>query len=143
MASGRTFDPKSIAASFGAIILGDWAKGTIVKVSTDGDDFTMEKGADGEYDRINNNNNLLTVEITLKQTSPINDALSAFRTADKLGNVGGVPLLIKDMGPGGTSTVAIPKCHIKKAPDMSVADSLQPRTWVLEGAGTMFIGSNS
>jgi len=143
MANGRTFDPKKVNGAFGAIVFSDYAKGTFLKATTEGDDFTMEKGADGEYDRVNNNNNLITVELTIKQTSPLNDALSAWRIADKKGNVGGVPLIIKDNGTGGTTLVTIPKAHIKKAPDMTAADSLQPRTWVFEGAGELFVGSNS
>lgn len=136
-----TFDPKLVNAAFGAVIFGDYAKGTFIKVTTDGDDFSMEKGADGSYERINNNNNLLTVEITLKQTSTINDLMAAIRKADKLSNSGVFPFALKDIA--GASLVVIPKCHIKKAPDYVAADSLQPRTWVLEGVGEMFVGGNS
>lgn len=138
-----TYDPKKMNGIFGAIVLGDVAKGTFFKATQDGDDFTSEKGADGEYDRINNNNNLVTVEYTCKQTSPINAALSAWRLADKAGNVGGVPLLLKDNGPGGTTLVALTGAYIKKGPDMTSADSLQPRTWVFEGTGTIFVGGNT
>lgn len=138
-----TFDPKKVNAAFGAIVLGDWAKGTFIKASQDGDDFTAEKGADGEYDRINNNTNLVTVEFTIKQTSPINNALSAWRIADKAGNVGGVNLFVKDSGPGGTSLVALTGAYILKAPDLVMADSLQPRTWTIQGTGQIFHGSNS
>ena len=141
--SGNTFDPKKVQATFGLIPLGDWGKGTFIKVTQDGDDFTYEKGADGSYDRINNNNNLVTVEFTLKQTSPLNDLLSAMRLADKSGNVGGVPLLIKDFGPGGTTLVALTKASIVKAPEIVMADSLQNRTWTIHGIGTIFVGSNS
>lgn len=136
-----TFDPKLVNANFGPVIFGDYAKGTFIKVATDGDAFTTERGADGKTERINNNNNLLTVEITLKQTSTLNDALSAIHQADKLTNGGVFPFAMKDGN--NNSLVLIPKCYIKKMPDFVGADSLQPRTWVLEGDGTMFVGGNS
>lgn len=142
MANGRTFDPKQVKVQFGAITLSGFAKGTAIKVSTDGDDFTLEKGIDGEYERINNNNNLLTIEVTLKQTDPTNDLLSAHRQLDKSTNIGMVPFLIKDMGPGGTTLVG-GLAHIKKAPDLVVADTLQPRTWVFEGPGKFYLGGNA
>lgn len=139
-----TFDPKQVLAIFGPVIFGDYAKGTFIKVATDGDDFTSEKGADGSYERINNNNNLLTVEISIKQTSPINAALSAIRIADKKANTGVFPFAITDLN-GFTPAAplcVIPKCFIKKAPDLNEADSLQSRTWILEGVGELFIDGN-
>lgn len=140
----RTFDPKKTKAVYGPISLGDWAKGTFIKASQDGDDFTLEKGADGTYDRINNNNNLWTVEVTIKQTSPINDLLSAARIADKAGNTGPFPLVVKDMSQANSLTVlTLTAAHIKKSPDLSLADTLQPRTWVFEGVGECVIGGNT
>lgn len=139
-----TYDPKMIQASFAGIVLGDFAEGTMVKVTPTNDHFELKQGGAGATEWVNKNMNLYDVEFTILQTSPINAALSAKLAADKANNGGVGPFMVKDAGVNATSLVSLPECRITKSPDAEFADSTTGRTWTLKGAGagSFVIGGN-
>lgn len=140
----RTYDPKEVVFIFGTVIATGYMEGEVITIERSGDAFTTVKGADGGVDRVNNNNNTFNVELTLKQTSPTNDAFSTLLTADILGNEGVLPLIIKDAGPGGTTLFTAPQAWIQNSPDVTYGDAMGGRTWSFStGNSAMFVGSNT
>jgi hypothetical protein len=138
----RTYDPKQIVVTFGPVIMSGFADGTFVQVTRSGDLFSKQKGADGSIDRVNNNTFDFTVAITLKQTSPSNEALSAIVIADQLANAGILPLVIKDLR--GSTLFVAPQAWIAKDPDDSFASDLSSREWRFDtGPAEKFTGSNN
>lgn len=139
-----TYDPKLIQASFNGVILADFAEGTMIKVTQEGDHFEAKQGGAGATEWVNKNMNIYTVEFTLLQTSPINATLSGLLASDKASNDGTGPFLVKDNGTVATSLVSLPEARIVKAPDAEYADSTTGRTWTLKacGAGAFVIGGN-
>jgi hypothetical protein len=137
----RTYDPKKVIITFGSIILTGVMDGTFITVTQNGDSFEKLKGADGGVDRVNKNANDYSVAITLKQTSPSNDALSSAHIADKLSNTGKQPLTIKDVN--GTSLFFARQAWVAKEPDPEYSDSISGREWRLDtGVAEQFIGGN-
>lgn len=137
----RTYDPKLIVITFGAIIFTGFAEGTFVQVTRSGDIFEKQKGADGSIDRINKNAFDFRVTATLKQTSLTNDLLSAAMTADMLTNLGALPFLIKDLK--GTTLFFAPQAWIAKDPDDEYGDSLGSREWQFDtGVAEKFTGGS-
>jgi hypothetical protein len=136
----RTFDPKQVVINFGPVIMTGYAEGTFVTIDRTGDLFTETKGADGGVDRVNNNNNMFNVEVTLKQTSTTNDELSAILATDLAANGGIYQLLIQDVA--GTSLFVAAQCWIKKDPESEYSDVMSNRTWTFACLGAKFDGSN-
>lgn len=135
----RTYDPKQVVVTWGAVIVTGFAEGTFVTIARNGDLFEKSKGADGTVDRINKNANDFSVTITIKQTSITNDLFSAQMLLDVQGNVGVLPLTVKDLA--GTTLFFARQAWIAKDPDVTYGDSLENREWRLDtGNAAEFIG---
>lgn len=137
----RTYDPKQVIITFGAVIFTGFAEGTFVAIAQNGDSFSKVKGADGGVDRVNMNSNDYSVTVTLKRTSLTNDALSAISAVDKATNAGKYPLTVKDIN--GTSLFFAEQAWIGKEPDPEESDSMPSREWRIDtGIAKQFIGGN-
>lgn len=142
MAEVRTYDPKQVMILIGGIPMGGFADGEYVNVERTSDTFTMVSGADGITSRAKTNDRSGSMTLTLAQTSPSNDALSAIALADELTNSGVVPILIKDGS--GTTVFVSAFGWIKKPPAASFAKEIGNRAWILDLADLdVFIGGNS
>jgi hypothetical protein len=136
----RTFDPGKVIVTFAGNLITGFAAGTFISAERAEDTFSAEAGASGEVARVRNRNKLGTVTLTLMQTSPSNDVLSAQAKRDELSGTGAGSLLVKDLG--GTTLIASPSAWIKKPPAVEFAKELSNREWVLEGELDIFAGSN-
>lgn len=136
-----TFDPKSVVVSIGGIPISGYADGTFLEVTADNQQFTKVVGADGFTTRVKSNNYGGVMTLTIAQTSPSNDALSAILNADRLANAGVVPILIKDLS--GTTIIFSATGWIQQFPDVSFGNEMNNRAWVLDLAEIdIFIGGN-
>jgi hypothetical protein len=137
----RTYDPKKVVVTFGTVIVSGYGEGTFIAVTQNGDSFEKQRGADGGVDRVNKNASDYSVVLTLKQTSLVNDLLSALSIADKLSNAGKLPLTVKDLN--GTSLFFAEQAWIAKEPDPENSDSMSNREWRFDtGIAKQFIGGN-
>lgn len=137
----RTYDPKKVIITFGALTLSGYADGTFVAIERSGAMFEKKKGADGGVDRVNKNSFDFSVTLTIKQTSPSNLALQAIATADQLSNEGVLPLIIKDLA--GNSLFTAPQAWISEDPKDEFSDSLSNREWKFEtGPSVKVSGGN-
>lgn len=137
----RTYDPKQVILTFGGVIFTGYAEGTFVSIAGNGDKFEKSRGADGGVDRVNKNANDYSVTVTLKQTSPTNDALSIIMNADIVSNTGKFPLTIKDLG--GTTLFTTAQAWIAKDPDDEYSDSMSTREWRIDtGIAAKITGGN-
>lgn len=147
----RTYDPKNVIVTFGTLTLGGFAEGSFIKIERSGDLFTSVKGADGRIDRVNNNNNLYNIEITLKQVSPTNEALAAVAIADSLTNGGVLPFSIKDLRSSraylptdalGDNIVFAGQAWISKDPETEYSDAMSNRVWTFSAQGVKLDSGN-
>lgn len=137
----KTYDPKMVSIAWGSIIISGYADGTFVNVTRSSEAFTKKRGAGGDVERVNKNAFDHTVEITLLQTSSTNTALSAALAADQLGNVGVLPLTIKDLN--GQTLFTAPQAWISQDPALEDGDDTTNRTWTFEtGPSVSVIGGN-
>ena len=137
----RSYDPKLIIVTFGPIIFSGYAEGTFLTITRSGDVFEKSKGADGSIDRVNKNANDFSVACTIKQTSPVNDLLSAVLTGDILANTGKLPFTVKDLN--GTTLFFAGQAWIGKDPDPEFSDALTGREWRIDtGIAELFQGGN-
>lgn len=137
----RTYDPSKVSIVFGAATLTGFSDGTFVKIKRSGDVFEKKRGADGTVDRIAKSVGDFEVEVTLKQTSPLNAILSGILASDMKSNDGILNLSVTDLS--GASLFAASQAWIRKDPDTDYADSLGSRTWTFDtGAGANLVGGN-
>lgn len=142
----RTYDSKAIAMSFNTPIQDVIISGTGLP---DGDflaitapeSFAGEDGADGTHDRVNLNNNTLTVEITLKKSSVTNTLLSAIHQTDKLTNLGKGALNIVDTN--GTMFLKSDQAYITKYADVTLGKGIAAVTWTFMAPNAKYnVGNN-
>jgi hypothetical protein len=129
----KTFDPKKVVISFNGFPITGFVDGTFIEVAPAADRFTKSVGADGEVARVHSSNNTHEVTITLLQTSPSNDVLSAQAEADRLSGLGAGPLQINDLS--GTTLFFWASAWIKTPATWSGGnDGISERAWVFDTA---------
>lgn len=137
----RTFDPKLVVITFGALSISGYAEGTFVSVNRSGDAFAKSKGAGGDIERVNRNQGDFEVTVTLQQTSPTNAELSAILAADQASNAGVWPLTIRDFS--GNTLFFAAEAWIRKDPEWEDGDDLNSRAWVFDtGIAANLVGGN-
>lgn len=137
----RTFDPKLVVITFGALSISGYAEGTFVSVNRSGDAFAKSKGAGGDIERVNRNQGDFEVTVTLQQTSPTNAELSAILAADMVSNAGVWPLTIRDFS--GNTLFFAAEAWIRKDPEWEDGDDLNSRAWVFDtGIAANLVGGN-
>lgn len=137
----RTYDPKAVVITIGGVPMSGFSDGTFLEITRDAQAFTKVVGADGTTTRVKSNNTGGTMTVTLKQSSPSNDVLSAFAQADALSNAGVVPILVKDLS--GNSIYFSATGWVQKLPDSVFSAEVSDRSWVFDLADVdIFVGSN-
>lgn len=139
----RTYDPKRVSIIVGAAIMSGLAEDTFVSVEEIGDGVTSVSGADGEVARSMSADRRARVTLTLQQTSPSNDALSALLQIDRASGGNGVfAVAITDLR--GSSLMTSSEAWIVKAPTSEFAATVGTREWTIETASSYFwAGSNT
>ena len=137
----NTYDPASLLISFGGAIINGYADGSFVKIKPDAKRFEKVVGADGSTARVKTNNRCYSVTLSLMQTSPANDVLSAFDILDNQTNEGALPLLIKDNS--GRTVFFAAAAWIAEAPEADFSKTLTERVWLIDtGPADYFVGGN-
>lgn len=137
-----TFDFAKFKVTLGSTPIEGFADGEAVSVVEMNDAFNVGEGADGYIDRVRNKANRLEITITLRQTTPTNDLLSAIHRADRLASTP-LPLLIKDNN--GTTVIAAPVAWIRKYADIVNGNEANTRIWTIDTGSDydINVGSNS
>lgn len=136
-----TFDPKSVIVTIGGVPMSGYADGTFLEVTADTQQFSKIVGADGYTTRVKSNNYGGVMTLTLSQSSPSNDVLSAFLAVDRATNAGVLPILIKDLS--GSTVIFAGTGWIQQFPDVAFGNEINNRSWVLDLADIdILIGGN-
>jgi Protein of unknown function (DUF3277) len=136
-----TIDPKDVVISIGGVPVSGFTNGTFLEIVADQQQFTKVTGADGYVTRVKSNDYGATMTLTLAQSSPSNDVLSAIFNADRAINGGVVPILIKDLS--GTTVIFSATGWIQQFPDITYSNEFTERAWVFDLANVdFFLGGN-
>lgn len=138
----KTYDPQQVSLSLGGQIASGFADGTFINIERDEDTFTKVSGADGEVSRAKSANTAALLTLTLAQTSPYNDILSAFAALDELDGSGIVPMILKDGS--GRTVASSAAAWIRKPPAAPFGKEVDNREWAIDlGKTLFFIGGNA
>lgn len=141
MADFKNYDPAKVVVSFRGALLVGFMDGTFVTAERTEDAYAMAVGASGDVARVRNRNRTGSITVTLMQTSPSNDALSAIAAADELSGLGYGQAIIKDLN--GTTLVRAVNAWIRKLPAAEHSSDLVGRQWVLDCAELeMYLGGS-
>lgn len=137
----KQYDPKNISIIVGGIAIGGFTDGTFINVERNEDMWTLKVGVDGIGTRSKTNNKSGKYTITLHQSSPSNDYLSALAVTDENTNAGAVPILMRDNL--GTTLCTSLTAWVKKIPNAEDGKEVANRAWVMETDQIdMFVGGN-
>ena len=137
----KTYDPKKVILLVNGTPIGGFADGTFIKAARSNDMFSKVSGADGEVTRVKSNDLSGEVVITLAQSSPSNDVLSALALKDELSNTGVVPVSIADSS--GRSVFVSAFAWVRKQPDSEFSKDVSNREWTFDCANlSMVTGGN-
>lgn len=132
MGTVKVNDPNNVQIIVGGIPITGFGTGDFLQIDQPDDTFTDTQGADGEVIRSRNTPNpMVTITITLMESSAGNTVLSALHELDRIaGNGAGVvPFLYKDGT--GTSLFAAEKSWVSKPPTIVKGKEGKERTWTL------------
>ena len=131
MADGATIDFKRCNLLFGPYLLNRGrAKGDWLSVVRDSEAFTKLMGLDGEGLYVAIGDESATINVTLLQSSDLNDILSALHIADKAAP-GGLLLPLTFVEANGRTAYAAAGARIAKVADGVWSDGGTVRTWTL------------
>lgn len=126
----RTYDPLKVSFTFLGIAIKGFAKGTMIKVSRNSDNYKLAIGSQGEGCRTRSQDKSGTIEITLMASSPSNDYLSACVDADDLNGSGVGTGMVKDAG--GTALASAQNAWVRKIADLERGEEHGDVTWIFE-----------
>lgn len=137
-----TYAPSKISIAVAGNIITGYAEDTFVTVTRSSDAFAKKTGADGLVSRTHSADRSGTIVLTLKQTSPSNDVLSALQLADELTLNAKFPVSVRDSN--GTSLYVAADAWVMKMAEAGYAQDEGTREWTIECADlTPFVGSNT
>jgi len=125
-----TYNPKQVTLSLGAKTMTGFMDGTFILAERNDQAFHLKVGSDGEGARAKSADQSGKVTLTLLQTSPSNDDLSAFANADELSGAGEFPLLLRDAS--GRTLMSAVTAWIQKFANTEFAKEVVGRQWVIE-----------
>lgn len=126
----RTYDPAKFIIVLGAHVVSGFADGQFIGLERNSDLFTKVIGAGGDVARAKSNDRSARMTLTLMNTSPSNDFLSAQHLADEIDNSGKFPVSILEVG--GTTVVQASEGWVVKAPPINRSKSIDNCVWLID-----------
>ena len=128
----RQHDPGFVLVVWKGIEFKGFMDGTYVSAERDTDAYTKAVGATGDAARVRSRNRGGKVTLTLQQTSPTNDLLTAQQKIDEISNAATGSLTVKDLL--GTTLIFAEVAWIMKSAKVDFGTELQGREWVFDCA---------
>jgi len=127
----KFFDPKQFVISFAGVQMEGFSESTMCKFEFSGASFDDVVGVDGEVTRVKSMDRRATLTVSLMQTSPTNDLLSAIYNASRAGvngaDVGA--LRVEDLN--GRLVIAGAEAWISDTPKPTYGKSAGEYEWTL------------
>lgn len=137
-----TYDASQVSVTVNGVPMKGAADGVFCSVEYAEDAFTKVKGTQGETSRSKSNDYSGVITITLMQTSPSNDILSALHALDRAQNAGVCVVNVVDNS--GRSNHTATKAWIRRGPASAYGKEIENREWVFDcDVLTDFIGGNT
>ena len=133
----KTYDPSKVVFVFGGIPISGYADNSFITHEMAEEPFKSKVGCDGGLTRSQSANKSSKIKVKLMASSPSNDVLSGFHTADLLKGTGVVPGILKELG--GSTLVTGAECFVSKPPSISFDKEVGDREWEITIAETLMV----
>lgn len=142
MANLFNYIPEEVTCLVAGILpVEGFVDGTFISIGKQKQPFQSVTTPDGTTARLQNEESVYTINITVHNGSSSNDVLTKLWLLDEITGRGKFPLLIKDSS--GSDLFFSTTTWIEQPPDLVKSNSVDARTWVLKSAyATINIGSN-
>lgn len=127
----RYFDPKQFNVVFGGVTMAGYSESTMAKFEFDTESMSDVVGVDGEVTRSQNMDRRAKLTVSLMQTSPVNDLLSAMYLAGRAGANGADVAAARVEDLNGRLVIAAPEAWIMDTPKPTYAKTAAEYEWVI------------
>lgn len=139
----KFFDPKQFPIVFGGVQMDGFGESTMCKFEYDTESFSDVVGVDGEVSRSKNMDRRAKLTVTLMQTSPTNDLLSAMYNAGRAGVNGADVAAVRVEDLNGRLVISGPEAWIMDTPKATYGKSAGEYEWIIRIANAeAFFGGN-
>lgn len=125
-----TYDASQVTLIMGGKVINGFSEDSFITAERNEDTFTLVIGVDGFGTRAKTNNYSGRITVNLQQSSPGNDILQAFATADEQSNTGSQPCILRDAS--GRTLVTAATAWVVKPPSIEFTRSVADRQWIIE-----------
>lgn len=139
----KYFDPNAFDIVFGGVKMEGFSESTMCKFEFDVESMSDVVGVDGDVTRSRNMDRRAKVTVSLMQTSPTNDLLSALYLAGRAGTNGGDVAAFMMVDNNGRLVISGAEAWIMDTPKPSYGKSASEYEWVIRIANCdAFFGGN-
>ena len=124
-----TYDPGLVILTVGGNVITGFMDGTFITAERDEDTWKLHVGADGEAARARNRNKAGKIVVTVQQTSPANDLLSAMHNTDEASGAGTGPAYLRDLL--GNTLVGGDEAFVLKPAPIEFGGEIAGRQWTI------------
>jgi hypothetical protein len=137
----RKYNPKKVVVTWRGIPLAGFMDGTFVTVEADEDSTMKHVGADGRATVALNANQGAQITVTLAQSSPANDLLSAMLPNADSDSLPTGDFMIKDLN--GTTLCHADVAWLKRPANVSYGKEIEGREWTFDCEAMVFLVGGS
>ena len=124
--SVNTYSPKDVKIDIGGYVLTGWENISVTRTSQG---FRTVMGIRGKHTRVPTGDTSATFTITLHQTSPSNDVLSAIHGLDLERGTGRIALTLRDYS--GRTVISSDEAYIMGYPEVMYSRDFEFRSWTI------------
>lgn len=143
MAKLLTYSPIDVSVSIAGLhTLQGYSEDTFINITKDVKPFDIIRAMDGSIARIYRHDEGFKLELTIAQSSPSNNILSALYNLDTATRIGKFPVFVTD-NRGSTRFFAL-TCWVENIPEVTFSNKMETRTWTLACTqGSITVGGNA
>lgn len=138
--SVNTYSPSDVRLTLGGYQLAGWNSITIARNKQG---FVPIPGIRGKHTRVPTNDTSATITISMIQTSPSHDVMSAIHGVDLVEGTGRLAITLRDAS--GRSVFNSNEAYILGYPETTYSDNFEYRTWSMycQTTGDYLVGGNT
>ena len=137
------YSPKDVSVTIAGVYqVTGYVDDVFINLTKDVKPFENTRSMDGEIARLYRKDSGYMLQLSLAQSSPTNDFLSAIYNIDVATQIGKFPLFIKD-GRGSTTFMSL-TTWIEDIPEVSFSNGMEARVWTFKCTqASLHIGGNT
>lgn len=137
-----TYSPSDVTVSIAGIhTVGGYVDGTFIRIIKDIKPFETQRAMDGTMERLYHLDDGYRLELTLAQSSPSNNVLSAIHNIDVVTRMAKFPVMVRDAF--GQTSFFSATTWIEGIPEVTFSNNVEQRVWTFGcSSAALHVGGN-